>query len=130
MYKNVFYVLKLCLCKGLNYSNKNLVEILEQLICVGMYTLTSCKAPWELLVQCILHLYCTINDNKFACKFFWNMNVRVPVLHRFDIIGLGPDSPEDEEGIKASSEICKLSCIFKSEGFVERYWSKKKYNLI
>lgn len=26
---------------------------------------------------------------------------------RFDIIGLGPDSPEDEEGIKASSEICK-----------------------
>lgn len=63
----------------------------------------------------------TINDNKFACKFFWNMNVRVPVLHRFDIIGLGPDSPEDEEGIKASSEICKLSCIFKSEGFVERY---------
>lgn len=115
------YVLKLRLCKGLNYSNKNLVEILEQLICVGMYTLTSCKAPWELLGQCILHLYCTINDNKFACKFFWNMNVRVPVLHRFDIIGLGPDSPEDEEGIKASSEICKLSCIFKSEGFVERY---------
>lgn len=49
------------------------------------------------------------------------MNVRVPVLHRFDIIGLGPDSPEDEEGIKASSEICKLSYIFKSEGFVERY---------
>lgn len=30
------------------------------------------------------------------------------VLHRFDIIGLGPDSPEDEEGIKASSEICKF----------------------
>lgn len=27
---------------------------------------------------------------------------------RFDIIGLGPDSPEDEEGIKASSEICKF----------------------
>lgn len=32
----------------------------------------------------------------------------IRVLHRFDIIGLGPDSPEDEEGIKASSEICKF----------------------
>lgn len=32
----------------------------------------------------------------------------INVLHRFDIIGLGPDSPEDEEGIKASSEICKF----------------------
>lgn len=33
------YVLKLrFICKGLNDSNKNLVEILEQLICVGMYT--------------------------------------------------------------------------------------------
>lgn len=45
------YVLKLHLCKGLNLSNKNLVEILEQLICVGIpgiYTFTNCKARWEL----------------------------------------------------------------------------------
>lgn len=55
----------------------------------------------------------------------------IRVLHRFDIIGLGPDSPEDEEGIKASSEICKFFLwVFKSEGFGE--WDievKKKYNL-
>lgn len=54
----------------------------------------------------------------------------IRVLHRFDIIGLGPDSPEDEEGIKASSEICKFLGVFKSEGFGE--WDievKKKYNL-
>lgn len=53
------------------------------------------------------------------------------VLHRFDIIGLGPDSPEDEEGIKASSEICKFLGVFKSEGFGE--WDievKKKIQFI
>lgn len=43
----------------------------------------------------------------------------IRVLHRFDIIGLGPDSPEDEEGIKASSEICKFSGGFQEWSFGE-----------
>lgn len=50
----------------------------------------------------------------------------IRVLHRFDIIGLGPDSPEDEEGIKASSEICKFLGVFRWV----RYWNKKKIQFI
>lgn len=42
-----------------------------------------------------------ILNNKMYCT------LHVQIFCRFDIIGLGPDSPEDEEGIKASSEICK-----------------------
>lgn len=62
------------------------------------------QSPLSIVIHEARLLY--ILTEKFACKFFWNMITRV--LHRFDIIGLGPDSPEDEEGIKASSEICKL----------------------
>lgn len=55
----------------------------------------------------------------------------IRVLHRFDIIGLGPDSPEDEEGIKASSEICKFFGGFQEWRFWwVRYWSKKKIQFI
>lgn len=43
---------------------------------------------------------------KFVCKFFWCMIIRV--FYRFDIIGLGLDSLEDEEGIKVFLEICKF----------------------
>lgn len=78
---------------------------MEQLICVGKYTLSQIAKPLENCNTCskiIVHI-----DRKICMQvFFWWMIIRV--LHRFDIIGLGPDSPEDEEGIKASSEICKF----------------------
>lgn len=62
------------------------------------------QSPLRIAIDVVRLIY--ILTEKFACKFFWIMIIRV--LHRFDIIGLGPDSPEDEEGIKASSEICKF----------------------
>lgn len=62
------------------------------------------QSPLRIAIHVARLLY--ILTEKFACKFFWCMIIKV--LHRFDIIGLGPDSPEDEEGIKASSEICKF----------------------
>lgn len=73
---------------------------MEQLICVGKYTLSQIAKPLENCNTCskiIVHI-----DRKIC------MLIIMRVLHRFDIIGLGPDSPEDEEGIKASSEICKF----------------------